>query len=620
MNADLALVLALLTVAIVMFALGRPRMDAVALLMLTVLPFTGVLTMNEALAGFADANVVLIATLFVLGEGLVRTGVAQALGNLLMAKAGSSERRLVVLLMLFVSGLGAVMSSTGVVAIFVPIVMRIAQVTGAAPSGLMMPLSVAALSSGMLTLVATAPNLIVSGELARHGFDPLHFFSVTPIGLPVLGVSIAYMLVARRWLGTRPVTASVLSLRPSLADWTERYGLANRAARLRVGSDSPLIGRTLEELDLRAANRVNLVAIERQRRQRVALLEGAAPAQITMLAPTAKTQIAAGDILLVDLIDPATDVDEAAERLSLEQLPRTEGFFSDRSQDLGMAEVLVGPDSSLVGKSVRDAKLRTRFGLTVLGLRHGNTPRPSGYLEEPLRVGDTLLVGGRWKHIDAVRLQEADLVLLDLPAEYDEVLAVPGKGAWAVGVLGLVVMLMVTGAVPNVQAGLIGALLMGALGCVDFKSAYDSIHWKSLVLIAGMMPFSIALERTGGVDLAAAALAEVAGTTGPYVLLAALFAATALIGLFVSNTATAVLMAPVAIGVATQLGVSPYPFAMTVAIAASAAFMTPVSSPVNTLVVGPGNYTLGDFVKVGVPLTILVLILSVALIPWLYPL
>ena len=272
-----------------------------------------------------------------------------------------------------------------------------------------------------------------------------------------------------------------------------------------------------------------------------------------------------------------------------------------------MAEVLVGPDSALVGRSVRDARLRTRFGLTVLGLRHGSTPMPAGYLEEPLRVGDTLLVGGRWKQIDALRLQEADLVLLDLPAEHDEVLAAPGKGKWALAVLGLVVTLMVTGVVPNVQAGLIGALLMGALGCVDFKSSYDSIHWKSLVLIAGMMPFSIALERTGGVDLAAGALAEVARTTGPYILLAALFAVTASIGLFVSNTATAVLMAPVAIGVASQLGVSPYPFAMTVAVAASAAFMTPVSSPVNTLVVGPGNYTLGDFVKVGVPLTVLVL-------------
>jgi di/tricarboxylate transporter len=609
MNADLALVLALLTIAIVMFAIGRPRMDAVALLMLTVLPFTGVLSMNEALAGFADANVVLIATLFVIGEGLVRTGVAQGLGNLLMAKAGKSESRLVVLLMLFVGGLGAVMSSTGVVAIFVPIVVRIAQVTGASPSGLMMPLSVAALSSGMLTLVATAPNLVVSGALERHGASPFSFFAFTPIGLVVLLLSIAYMLVARRWLIAKPVIGLPPLSRPSQAAWIERYGLINRTARLGVGEESPLAGRTLAELNLRGADGVNLLAIERPRRQGLEILE-----------PSGKVRVFPGDVLLVDLIDPDGDVDAVAQRFALQALPRPEGFFSDRSQDLGMAEVLVGPDSALVGRSVREARFRTRFRLTVLGIRHGSDPMPPGYLEEPLRVGDTLLVGGRWKQIDALRHQDADLVVLDLPAERDDVLAAPGKGSLALAVLALVVGLMVTGVVPNVQAGLIGVLLLGALGCVDFKSAYDSIHWKSLVLIAGMMPFSIALERTGGVDLAAAALAEMARTTGPYGLLAALFAVTALIGMFVSNTATAVLMAPVAIGVADELGASPYPFAMIVAVAASAAFMTPVSSPVNTLVVGPGNYTLGDFVRIGVPLTIIVLIVSVLLIPWLFPL
>ena len=198
MSADLVIVLTLLVVAIVMFAIGRPRMDAVGLLMLTALPLTGVLSMDEALAGFADGNVVLIAMLFVIGKGLARTGVARRMGDLLMAKAGNSDRRLVIFLMLFVGALGAVMSSTGVVAIFIPIVMRVAQMVGASPSGLMMPLSVAALSSGMLTLVATAPNLIVNSELVRQGESGFHFFSFTPIGLPILLVSIGYMLVVRR--------------------------------------------------------------------------------------------------------------------------------------------------------------------------------------------------------------------------------------------------------------------------------------------------------------------------------------------------------------------------------------------------------------------------------------
>jgi di/tricarboxylate transporter len=256
----------------------------------------------------------------------------------------------------------------------------------------------------------------------------------------------------------------------------------------------------------------------------------------------------------------------------------------------------------------------------VLGFRRGSAARPYGHLDEPLRVGDALLVFGSWKQIDALSYAPDDLILLRLPAERGEVLAAARKAPHALAVLALVVVLMVSGLVPNVQAGLIGALLLGALGCVDLKSAYDSIHWKSLVLIVGMMPFSLALQRTGGVDLAAGALTRMTDAVGAYGVLAALFAVTALLGLFVSNTATAVLMAPVGLAVANQLGASPYPFAMIVALAASAAFMTPVSSPVNTLVVGPGDYTLFDFVRVGVPLTAIVLLITVLLVPAFFPL
>ena len=284
-----------------------------------------------------------------------------------------------------------------------------------------------------------------------------------------------------------------------------------------------------------------------------------------------------------------------------------------------MAEVLVGPDSPLVGRTVREARFRTDYGLTVLGFRRGSAARPYGHLDESLRVGDALLVFGSWKQIDALRHEPDDLVLLRLPAERGDVLAAGQKAPQALAVLALVVVLMVSGLVPNVQAGLIGVLLLGAFGCVDFTSAYDSIYWKSLVLIVGMMPFSLALQRTGGVSLAAYGLTRMTDAVGPYGLLAALFAVTAMLGLFVSNTATAVLMAPVALAVAKELGASPHPFAMVVALAASAAYMTPVSSPVNTLVVGPGDYTFFDFVRVGVPLTAIVLVLTVLLVPWFFP-
>ena len=605
---DLAVVLALLAAAILMFAANRPRMDAVALLMLTLLPFTGVVSMGEALAGFADANVVLLATLFVIGDGLVRTGVAQRIGDRLMKGAGSSDTRLLVLLMLAVGVLGAVMSSTGVVAIFIPIALRIAQATSTPASRLMMPLSVAALSSGMITLVATAPNLVVNSELVRQGSEGFAFFSFTPIGVSVLLLSIPYMLFARRWLpATAGGDASAVA-RPSLRDWIDNYDLAGRGYRLRVKPSSPFVGRALEDLDLRDTHGANVLAVERTAGKRGGTC-----------APSPQLVLEAGDVLLVDLVRPGVDVGELQQQAALEGMPLTDAFFVDRSQDMGIAEAMVAIDSPLVGRSVREARVRSEHRLTVLGLRRGRSAMRHGHLDEPLRVGDTLLLVGRWKEIETLRRTTRELVLLDLPADLEQALPAPRRAPHAVAVLALVVALMVTGVVPNVQAGLVGVLLMGALGCVDFASAYGSIHWKSLVLIAGMMPFSLALQRTGAVELAADALVAIAGGAGGHVLLASLFAVTALLGLFVSNTATAVLMAPVAIAVAQELHASPYPFAMIVALGASTAFMTPVSSPVNTLVVEPGGYAFFDFLRVGVPLSLIVLVVSVVLVPWLFP-
>src|SRR5262245_9699862 len=249
MSTDLGIVLVLLAAAILMFAVNRPRMDAVALLMLTLMPLTGVINVNEALAGFADPNVVLIATLFVIGEGLVRTGVAQRLGDRLTKRAGTSDVRLLVLLMLSVAAMGAFMSSTGVVAIFIPVTLRIAQATGTPPSRLMMPLSVAALTSGMLTLVATAPNLVVDGELTRHGFAGFGFFSFTPIGVVVLLFSIVYMWLTRRWLPANGEQTPTIASRPSLRDFIGKYDLAGREYRLGVSATSPLVGRAIETLD-----------------------------------------------------------------------------------------------------------------------------------------------------------------------------------------------------------------------------------------------------------------------------------------------------------------------------------------------------------------------------------
>jgi di/tricarboxylate transporter len=606
MTIQLAAVLVLLAAAIAMFATNRPRMDAAALIMLTALPFTGVVTMGEALAGFSDANVVLIAALFVIGEGLVRTGVARSLGDWLTSMGGGSETRLIVLLMLVVCGLGSFMSSTAVTAIFIPVALRISQTIGTSPSRLMMPLSFAALISGMMTLVATAPNLVVNSELMRQGVSGFRFFSFTPFGAPILGLGILYMIVARRWLTAGNDSKAEGFGRPTLGDWVKDYNLAGREYRVRVTSRFPLLGKNLQEIRLRENSGAGLVAIER---------DG------TFIQPTAKTKLLAGDILFVDLFAPGIDVEALRKQYHLELLPLSGAYFTDLSQEIGMAEVIVPATSELIGKTVAGFEFRRRYGLTVIGLRRGQEAHERGLQNEELELGDSLLLIGPWRAIrNLQRNRRENLVILNLPAELDDVLPVAGKATYALACLTIVVVLMAAGVVPNVQAALLGCLLMGALRIIDLDSAYRSIDWKTLVLIVGMMPFSTALQRTGGVDLMACGLMALTDGAGPYAVLAVLFLITASLGLFISNTATAVLMAPVALVVANDLHASPYPFAMIVALAASTAFVTPVSSPVNTLVVTPGNYTFGDFVRIGAPFAVIVMVVCICLVPWLLPL
>ncbi len=604
MNVELMMVLGLLAAAVVMFAINKPRMDAVALIMLVALPLTGVIDVSEALAGFSDSNIVLIAALFVIGDGLVRTGVARGLGDWLARRAGSNEVRLMALLMVVVCALGSMMSSTAITAIFIPVVLRIAQGTGASTSRLMMPLSVAALISGMMTLIATAPNLVVSSELERNGFEGFHFFAFTPFGIPILVLAIFYMTFARRWLGAEQKPEERVG-GPSLREWIEEYELADREHRVRVRESSKLAGKTMEELRLRATTGAKLVAIQRGE---------------TLLEPTAKTEILAGDVLLVDLCSKEADADQLRQEYGLEAMPLSGGYFTDLSQEIGMAELLVPPTSSLLDKTLVENHFQDQFGLHAIGLRRRGTAFDRGLENEELKVGDTLLVIGPWRTIRNLQSDRKDVVVFNVPVEMEEVLPVPGKGLAAVFCLALVVGLMVSGIVANVHAALMGCLLMGALGVTDLPSAYRSIDWKTLILIVGMLPFSIALQRTGGVDMIADGLMAVIGGSGTYVVLGSLFAITAILGMFISNTATAVLMAPIALALAKDFDASPYPFAMIVALAASSAFMTPVSSPVNTLVVTPGNYSFGDFVRIGVPFTIVVLILSVFLVPLLLPL
>nr|WP_228295342.1 SLC13 family permease [Klebsiella pneumoniae] len=602
-------VLSLLAIAVVLFATGKVRMDAIALMVIVAFVLSGTLTLNEAFSGFSDPNVILIAALFIIGDGLVRTGVATKMGAWLVSVAGNSETKMLIYLMLTVAGLGAFMSSTGVVAIFIPVVLSVSARMNTSPSRLMMPLSFAGLISGMMTLVATPPNLVVNSELLREGLHGFSFFSVTPIGLVVLILGIVYMLAVRFMLKTdNGDSARDGRKRSTFRDLIREYHLTGRARRLAIRPGSPMIGQRLDDLKLRERYCANVIGVERWRRFRRVIVN-----------VNGVSEFRARDVLLIDMSASDVDLRQFCGEQMLEPMVLRGEYFADQALDVGMAEVALIPDSEMIGKTVREIAFRTRFGLNIVGMKRDGKAMDGSVVDEPLQLGDILLVVGNWRQIALLAKRGRDFVVLNMPVEVDDASPAHSQAPHAIFCLVLMVALMLTDEIPNPIAAIIACLLMGKFRCINAESAYKAIHWPSIILIVGMMPFALALQKTGGVDLVVKGLMDVAGGEGPYLMLGCLFVMCAAIGLFISNTATAVLMAPIALAAAKSMGVSPYPFAMVVSMAASAAFMTPVSSPVNTLVLGPGKYSFSDFVKIGVPFTILVMVVCVLLIPVLFP-
>ena len=607
MTGDMAYVFGVLAVAVVLFASGKLRLDVVALLVVFALVLGDVVTLGEALAGFSNSVILMIAGLFIVGEALVTTGIAFAVGEWLMRIGGASEQRMLVLLMLVVGSVGAFMSSTGIVALFLPIVLGISAKTGYPKTRLLMPLSFAALISGMMTLIATPPNLVVNEELAHQGLEPFGFFEFTPIGVAVLLVGTVYMLfLGRRMLSAGHPEDQGQQKGLSIDELIDRYGLRGRFLRLRIPADSPLVGHSVGAAKLRTLFGVAAIGIERR--------EGR---QLSITPALAHTEFRAGDVLYaVGAEEPAAHFieDQGLEPLSMETAPR-----KDIQQEMGLAEVMISPDSALIDQTLHDAAFRSRRHVSVLAIRRGGEPIEANLADQELKFGDTLLVSGSWKDIGLLQAGRKDLIVLNLPVELEDFAPARSQAPWALGILVAMIATMTFGLVPNAIAVLIAALALVAARCLTMETAYRVINWPSLVLVAGMLPLATALQNTGASDLIVDGLVARFGDFGPTAMMTGLFVLTAVLGLFISNTATAVLLAPIAIGIAGDMGVSPYPFAMTIAVAASAAFMTPVSTPVNTLVVAPGGYTFGDFAKVGVPMTILVMIVADLLIPLLFP-
>ena len=622
MERDTLFVFLVVGIAAALFASGRVRLDIVAMGVVIVLAVSGILTTEEALSGFGDPVVILVAALLVVGEGLTRTGVSHRIGGFIGRVGGGSETRFLVVLMLVAAGFGAVMSSTAIVAIFIPVVVNLARKQGMAVSRLLIPLSFAALISGMLTLIATTPNLVVASALEAAGFEPFGFFTFTPIGLAVLAVAIVFMVVVGRRLLPSGAGAEEERGRGT-ADLLADYGVARRGLVYRVPDGSVVVGRTLEENGLAGNRAATILVLEQVEARRVLgrplpgqLRQRTGDRLVTHTLPRPDTVVLAGAYLMVQ------DTPEAAEllgdKLGLEPVQLTDAHRSRWYEAVGTAVVLIHPESRLVGSSVRKAGLRTEYGVQAVAIQRHNE-YVDDFVDASLEAGDALLVTGPWERIRHLGSADHDFVLLTLPTELEQVAPHPERASLAIGFLGLLVFLSVVGWTSVTMAVLIAAMGMILTRCLTMEDAYRAISWSTIVLIAGMLPVALALESTGGVDVIVDALVGGLGDFGPHVMLVALFALAAGLGLFLSNTATAVLLAPIAITAAEKLEVSPYAFAMTVAIAASAAFSTPVSTPVTTLVMEPGRYAFMDFVKVGVPLVLLTLVVCVVLIPLLFP-
>ena len=600
---DAALVLLILAVVVALFASDRIRMDVVALMAVTALSLSGVLTPAEALAGFGEPVTILIAALFLVGAALSRTGVAGAVGAWIAERGGTSPSRVLLLMMAAVAGLSAFMSSTGAVAVFTPIALDLAARTGAQPARLLMPLAFAALIGGMLTLIGTPPNLIANAALREAGLEPFGFFEFTPVGLIVFAVAATLLLtVGVRLLGHGAPPGAAARRPPAAETLLAAHGLEGRVLRLRLSGDSPFAGRSLAETRLRSETGLDVIGVER----------AGARGAVSVRAATAPE---AGDVLVAVAPAEGARLPSGAGLSAETGALRLDGGARD---GLGFAEVVVAPDSDLIGHSVGEAEFAAR-GLTALAVTRRGETLPEDEAEAPLRLGDVLLLSGGWEAIRALLRGSGDVVALRLPREFEADPPAREKAPLALAITGAMLIGLTLQLAPSVVVVLLAAIALVLGKCLSMPEGYRAINWQSIVLIGGMLPMATALESSGALELIVQRLMAALGEAGPLALMAALMGLTSALSQVISNTATTVLVAPIALAAAQRLGVDPHPMLLGVAIAASTAFSTPVASPVNTLVLGPGGYRFSDFLKVGLPLQLASLAAALLAIPLLRP-
>ena len=630
----MTITLIILIVTVAMFIWGRVRADIVALTALAALLVCGILTPAEALAGFSSPIVIMMIGLFVVGGAIMQTGLAKLTGNKLMALSHGNETITFLLVMLVTSFIGAFVSNTGTVALMMPIIMSLASASGMQSSRLLMPLAFAGSLGGMLTLIGTPPNLVIDEVLTDVGFEPLAFFSFFPVGIIVIAIGIIVLMPLSRLFLSKKQNGKKKKKAKSLDDLVDEYRLLDNLHRYIVpkkrasAADVPaadvsassassmdvsanIVGKTLKELSLQKRYGVSIIEIRNEKKSRLGLVK-----DINQNMAKSNSVISEGDTLYI--IGDDEKIKVFAKDYGLRKMKDVKIDF----YDLGLTEIVVMPTSNFVGLHIGEANLRKRFGINVLGIKRDNKYITENLIDRKLRVGDVLLVQGEWTNLSHLSSDTANWVVLGQPEKVADKVLLDYKAPVAALIMLLMIAMMVFDFIPvaPVTAVIVAGLLTVFAGCFrNVEAAYKTINWESIVLIAAMMPMSTALEKTGASALVSQTLVDSLGSLGPTALLAGIYFTTSLMTMFISNTATAVLMAPIALVAAQQVGVSPYAFLFAVTLGASMCFASPFSTPPNALVMKAGGYTFMDYVKVGLPLQIIIGVVMTFVLPLLFP-
>ena len=613
--------LIILLISAILFVSGKVRSDLVAICALLALLLFQIITPAQGLSGFSNTTVIMMVGLFIVGGGIFQTGLAKMIGSKVMSLSGKSETRMFLLVMLVTGTIGAFVSNTGTVALMLPIIVSMAASAGSSPRRLLMPLAFASSMGGMMTLIGTPPNLIVSDTLEGAGYAPLSFFSFLPVGLIVLAVGIIYLLPATKMLTPKEKVDKKASGK-SLKELVKEYGISSTLFRVHIKSEkSEAIGKTIVELDVYRNYGLNVLEVRRSSGQ-------------NRFVRTVSQKLASPDMILghgdvLYLSGDPEHVSKFASDYSLRLLDihtdEIEGSSSHPSMDffdIGVAEIVIMPTSSMIGRRIADAGFRNKFSVNVLGIRRSNEYILQELGGVKMIEGDVLLVQGAWSDIARMKNESTNWVVLGEPLQEAAKVTLDHKAPIAAAIMIAMIVAMVVESIPiaPVTAVLLAAVLMVATGCIrSMEAAYKTINWQTIVLFAAMLPMSIALEETGVSKMISGSIISGLGSSGPVILLAGVYAVTSLMTIFISNTVTAVLMAPIALQCAVGIGVNPVPFMFAVTVAASMCFASPFSTPPNALVMSAGQYTFMDYIKVGLPLQILMGIVMVLVLPLLFP-